>query len=79
MLPMLSDSIEADREFLAQLQLARGIVHRRVVERSEHQAFRVVAGGDANPHPLGHSGNFIGELNLNVIASLLFHTAVYRY
>ena len=79
MLPTLSDSIEADREFLAHLQLARGIVHRRVVERSEHQAFCVVAGGDAHPHPLAHSGNFVGELDLDVIASLVFHATVYRY
>jgi hypothetical protein len=77
--PMLSDSIKADREFLAQIQLARGIVHRRIVERSEHQAFCVVAGGDAHPHPLAHSANFVGELDLNVIASLVFHTTVYRY
>jgi hypothetical protein len=76
---MLSDSIKADRQFCAQLQLARGIIQRHVVERSEHQPLRVVAGRDAYPHPLAHSGNFVGELDLDVIASLVLHTTVYRY
>ena len=79
MRPTLSDSIEADREVCAQLQLASRIVDGYVVECSEHQPLRVVAASDTHPHPLAHPGNFVGELDLDVIASLELHTTVYRY
>ena len=73
---MLPDLVEADREFRAQLQLGRGVVHWYVVERPEHQPFRIVAGGDAHPHPLAHSRGLVGKLNLDVIATLVFCHAV---
>ena len=73
---MLFDSIKADREFLAQLQLARGIVHRRIIKRAEDQLLHIVTVVDANPHPFGNAVRLIWEFNFDVVTLLVFHEPI---
>jgi hypothetical protein len=61
----------ADREFSAQLQIARGIIHRRVVECPEDDSLCVIAASDAHLHPFAEHSGVARKLNLDAITAFL--------
>jgi len=66
---MLSHLVEADGQFLTQLQFVRK--HNRVIlEPAEYQPVWFVEQVNNHPHPLAFAGALVGKLNLDEIAGL---------